>query len=210
MSARVEIDYVGEGPSDGALARRLIHHCGGIAGTDYITTRRGRGKGDLDKRLAGFNLHAAHTKPILVLRDLDQDAACAGAWLATQAIERHPDFLLRLAMRSAEAWAMADAESLRRALKLPRRITVPREPETLPLPKDGLIRLIESCGRPDIKRQIGIEAGGPGVSRQALAGWLSDFFEDEWDVGAAINSGTAPSLARCALRLQEVIDRQSR
>lgn len=73
MSALVEINYWAEGPTDRAVARKLILQAGGQPGADYAQ-RRGAsaGKDYLDKKLLAFNAGAKHA-PWLVMRDSDRE-----------------------------------------------------------------------------------------------------------------------------------------
>ncbi|MEO8714989.1 MAG: hypothetical protein ABI369_08245, partial [Acetobacteraceae bacterium] len=106
--SRLEIDYLGEGASDEAIARKLILAVTGLPGVSYRRPRVGTGKQSLDKRLKGLNAGVAYGKPVLVLRDLDHDAPCPAELVAKLLPARHPRLLLRICPRESEAWLMAD------------------------------------------------------------------------------------------------------
>src|SRR5687768_6887812 len=118
-----------EGPGDAAIAMRLLRHVGhGLARPPIIKG----GKHQLDQRLSGYNAAAA-ISPWFVLRDLDHDAPCAGA-LRTQLLPaQHPGMILRIAVRMAETWLLADRAGLARYLGVP-IAQVPSEPEKLARP----------------------------------------------------------------------------
>lgn len=100
-----------EGTTDAAVARRLLHEADLQAGPEYVKN----GKSALDQSLAGYN-NAARFSCWLVLRDLDQDAACAPAlqfatvqWRPATAAARSPSlarlrrFLRTIPRRGREA-----------------------------------------------------------------------------------------------------------
>ncbi len=72
MSSEVVIDFAVEGPTDEAVARRLIQHAGGIPGRSYVT----HGKANLKARIRGYN-NATHYFPWLELVDLNSEGVCA-------------------------------------------------------------------------------------------------------------------------------------
>ena len=124
-----------EGIVDEAVARRLIVHVGGKAGTVY-----GRnGKPALREKIKGYN-NAAHYASWVILVDLDNDADCASsmrnAWVHAPA----PNLCFRIAVREIEAWLMADKRALARFLRVSAD-DVPEEPEKVKHPKDAMVNL---------------------------------------------------------------------
>lgn len=201
-----EVDYVGEGPTDAEVARALIRAAGGSPGTDYVTPRRGRGKDNLDQRLAGFRAGAEHGRPILVLRDLDSDAPCAGELVSRLMTSPHPLFCLRVAVRAVEVWLMADRKAFAREFGVGENAVPPNEQlESLVDPKARLIELARQSRKHDIRQ------GVPPSSRSGVrvgpeyAAWLSDFARDQWDPRRAVAAGGVPSLERALLRLMDVV-----
>lgn len=194
-----EIAYCGEGRTDAAVARRLIEAVGAVPGTDYLTARRRRGKDALDGRLRGFNI-LARSVPVLVLRDLDRDAACAGKLVAALLPERESLLLLRVAVRSVESWLMADREALAGAMHI-RASALPQHPEEEQDPKRLLAHLLRDCRDRTLRRRLGLD-GRVGLQPQLVAAELSDFAANRWDPARAAASGRAPSLARSLARLR--------
>jgi len=188
------IDYCGEGPLDGVLARRLIAHVGGIPGIDYISPRRARGVRALDPRIPGLLIAARHGQRILVLRDLDQDAPCAGALVARLHPTPHARFCLRIAVRALEAWLLADRDGIASALGVSRRL-VPKAPERLDNPKSSLWEVARNTNNDDIRDAF---AGG----FQARSAWASEFMSEKWCIARALRGGGAPSLNKALLRIQ--------
>jgi hypothetical protein len=190
------IDYIGEGETDAAVARRLIEHVGAPLGRNWLDRRGPRGKQALDRRLGGFANTARHGARVLILRDLDDDAPCAGD-LVGQLLPKRPDtLLLRIAIRSVEAWLMADRTGFAAAMRI-RMGLIAEKQESLLHPKATLIEL----GRKSKDRHIRDVFSG---SWQQQAGWLIDFVEDHWSVTRAAESGAAPSLRRAIARLRDL------
>ena len=116
MSAVVEINYWGEGPTDRAAARKLIYVAGGAPGADY-SKRRGAspGKGYLDTRLRAFNAAANHS-PWLILRD--GDGECPAELVQKLLFKPAKYMRLRVVVPSIEAWLLADRQSFAKFLSV--------------------------------------------------------------------------------------------
>lgn len=83
-----------EGPTDEAVARRLLAEAGIEAGPVYLRN----GKHFLDSRLDACN-SAARISRWLVLRDLDDDAPCAPALTASLLPRPSPGLRLQIAVQ---------------------------------------------------------------------------------------------------------------
>jgi hypothetical protein len=190
------IDYAGEGRSDGRLAQKLIEAAGGIAGVDYTARKSPPGKHALDKAIGGLMAAARHGRRVLVLRDLDADEPCAGALVSRLAANAPDGFCLRIAVRAAEAWLLADRDALAKRLRVPLS-RLPDAPELLDNPKQTL-------------REIGAQSRDRAVRAsfcgtwQQTQGWVADFVMDGWEPSRAAPS--APSLARALKRIEELAD----
>jgi hypothetical protein len=206
MSRSIEVDYTGEGRVDAQVARRLILAAGHVPGRDFVSNRPHKGKDALDLSLKGLNAGAPFGNPVLVLRDLDHDAPCAGEWVADLSRTRlgrpqHKALLLRVAVRSVEAWLMADAKGLAQAGGL-RLGLVPRDPEAETNPKATLVSLLCRHGDRHVREALRIRSKDERPTDQVLGAWIAEFVADRWDVEAASRSARAPSLSRCLARLR--------
>lgn len=160
------------------------------------------GFGYLKKMTPAFN-NMAQRCPVLLLTDLDT-GPCApeliGAWLAHP---RHPDFLLRVAVREVEAWILGSDQELGRFLGL-RRVLSIGSPENLPDPKAELLKLAASSPRRQLREAITRSSNG-GNLRQGPAynSTLAAFVNQQWSPEVA--SSKCPSLRRmlAALALLE-------
>jgi hypothetical protein len=198
-----EIDYLGEGPSDDAMARKIIVTAACLPGTSYRRPLSGTGKESLDKRLRGLNAGAAYGRPILVLRDLNRDASCPAELVARLLPNRHDNMLLSVCVREAEAWLIADAETYARFCGLPLS-QVPARPETLADPKSVILGSADSGRAPRLKRHVD-DGRRRGVPDWALLGeWHAEFVQVRWNPIRAASSGRAPSLCRALARLRRL------
>lgn len=203
------VDYLGEGSSDLLTAHKIIALAGAEPGISYYRPARGRGKPNLDKRLAGLNAGARHGRIVLVLRDLDDDDACAGRLVARLVSGRCDDLVLRIAVRSAEAWYVADADSYARFCGM-RASLLPSAPEQEASLKKRLIGLAEAGRAGKLKSHLA-ETRSRGVADWAAMGqWHADFVRGHWEPRRAIQSGCVPSLERAVERLKERIAAISR
>jgi len=94
------------------------------------------GRRRFDARLTKYNLAARHG-PWLALRDADHDAGGCPVTLrrALLMVQQSPALCLRLAVRTLEAWLLADVDAFAAHFSVP-RYTVPRDPEE-PGPAEG-------------------------------------------------------------------------
>ncbi len=194
------MDYAGEGLLDAAAARRVILASGCFPGRDYVSGQRAKGKGALDKRLRGLAIGARY-RPTLVLRDLDADAPCGGTlveslWRDAVRDVPHDGLLLRVAVRSLEAWILADALAISKDLGCPAD-QVPADPDRLDDPKASLIRLLRAAPNRKLREEVGFARAGVPTNWPLVARWLDRFIVETWQPRRA--SRRSPSLRRCLL-----------
>lgn len=197
MPAGTAISAAVEGALDEAVVGRLVRHAGATLATVYGKN----GKPFLRDRIAGYNNAARHA-PWVVLVDLDADDDCAppvrARWLPGPA----PRMCFRLAVRSVEAWLMADAEPLAAFLGVARN-RVPRDPETLPHPKQSMINLARLSRRRDIRQDLVPRPASGQNEGPAYTSRLIEYATDHWrpDVAAT----RADSLRRAIDCLRRLI-----
>ena len=151
------------------------------------------GFGYLKKRTAAFN-NMAKVSPVLMLTDLD-DRPCApellSKWLKNP---RHPNFMLRVAVREVEAWLLGCDQELRKFLSLRRAVNYPH-PEALEDPKLELLRLADSSPRREMREGIvRRDSGGNLLQGPAYNSTLGRFVNNSWNPLSA--SSKCPSLQR--------------
>jgi len=206
--SRVEIDYTGEGRSDDAIAKRLIEAANGIPGTAYTDRRAARGKASMEGQLVRLNARANFGRPVLALRDLDQDAPCPGALVARILPDRNPRLLLRICIRESETWLMADSAAYAKFCGV-KESRIPKDLEALPDPKRLILNWANSGQASKLKRHVD-EQRGVGVKDWALLGeWHAEFAANHWDPIKAAKSGRSASLTKALARLRELVKREA-
>jgi hypothetical protein len=178
-----------EGVSDEAVAKRLCLLCKHEVVASYVKG----GKTELDRNLHRYNA-AARFEPWVALRDLNGDAPCAPALVAKLLPEREPEMLLRVPVRSVEAWVLGDGPQLAKYLKV-RLGEIPTQPESLHRPKRSLVDLARRSrdGRvvdDMVPREGSGREVGPGYNAR-----LIDFVVNRWRPDEAAKN--APSLESC-------------
>jgi len=170
----VTISAAVEGITDEAVIRRLIVHVGAAPGAVYGKY----GKPNLKVKIAGYNNAAKHA-PWVVLVDLDQDAACApplrAAWVPSPA--RHLCF--RIAVRSIEAWLLADTEAMAAFLSVA-RAKIPSDPESLANPKEALVNLSRGSRRREIRDDMVPRQGSGRSIGPAYTSRMIEFASTHW------------------------------
>jgi hypothetical protein len=155
------------------------------------------GNGYLRRNINGFNL-AARGIPFLIGTDLDRydcPAALIQDWLLQP---KHHNLLLRVAVREAEAWVLADKENFARFLGI-RPALIPDDVENIRDAKSELIRLASGARNKRIREDIcppprSTRAVGPNYNAR-----LAVFVQHSWDPNIARQHAT--SLARTIDRL---------
>lgn len=188
-----------EGILDEVMLRRLVESVGAEIGYVYAVG----GKPQLDLRLSGYN-EAARYSPWCVLRDLDKDAACPVDLTARLLPDPAPTMCLRIVVRAAEAWLMADRQRMASFLSVSRS-KVPASPEDTPDPKEALVNLARRSNKNVVRDSM---VPRPGSGRSVGAGYTSlmiEYTRNKWRPEIAAES--SESLRRCISCLKNLIGR---
>lgn len=157
-----------------------------------------RGKNLLDQRLRGYN-NAARFAPWVVVRDLNRDAPCASALVQQLLPTPAPGMCLRIAVRSAEAWLLADREEISRFLSVsPAR--VPVAPDMALDPKRLLVDLARRSRRRAIREDVVPPPGTSGVVGPGYSGRIIEFASKSWRPHVAARQSRSLSRSIQALR----------
>jgi hypothetical protein len=171
-----------EGLVDEALLRRLC-----TAGGATVAQVYGRyGKSYILKRLSGYN-YSARFRHWVVLLDLDDDAQCAPDAVLRWLPEPARLMRLRVAVKEAEAWLLADAERMSRFLGLPLG-EMPTSPEDLEAPKRFVVELARRSRRRAIREDMVPLLGSGQAVGPAYTSRMIEFIRD-------VDSGWRPSVA---------------
>lgn len=163
-----DLRIVTEGDTDLPIARALATAAGFAVDVEIPCG----GKTKLDPLLEKYSKAAVHL-PWLVIRDLDHDATCAAALV--QRLLPHPAHLLslRIAVRSMEAWLLADLDGMAGFLRVSKG-KFPLHPEQLASPKDELVRLARLSPKKGLRDEM---VPRPGTSRRVGPGYESRVIE---------------------------------
>ncbi len=195
----VVISAAVEGPSDEAIAKRLIVEAGGIPGPVFGKS----GKSKLREQVRAYNM-AAKQRPWFVLVDLDREE-CPSSLLNSWLPAPEPRMCFRVAVRMLESWLLADSDRIAQFLGISER-RVPKAPESLIDPKQALIELARRTRKRDIKADMVPRPGsgrsiGPGYTSRLIE--FSALSEQGWRPEIAVKRST--SLRRCRLALERLV-----
>ena len=144
-----------------------------------------------ETRLRRFN-QAARYSPWFALCDLDRDE-CAPTRRRRYLPDPAPGMCFRIAVRSVEAWFLADREGVARFLRVAKD-SVPFTPEEEPDPKSSLIALARRSQSRAIREGLAPVAGDRRTVGPEYALMVSEFARDHWSPERAADR--APSLRR--------------
>ena len=184
------IHCIVEGLVDEAAVRRIFSDQSLAAGAFYHTSVPA-----FETRLRRFNLAARHS-PWFALCDLDRDE-CAPARLHRYLPDPAPGMCFRIAVRSVEAWYLADREGIARYLRVAKG-RVPVAPEDERDPKSRLIALARRSRSRSIREGLVPAAGDSRTVGAEYALMMSEFARELWSPRRA---------ADCAPSLQRTIER---
>ena len=180
-----------EGLTDSLVLKSLLMY----ADMRDFETRLPGGKTKILPNISKYNEAAKFNTRWLVVLDLDQDAACALEYVNHILPMPSSNMELRIAVRSIEAWLMADRGKMAQFLRIPAK-NFPQNPDAEKDPKRFLIDLIRSkCGLKRIREDMlpAEKSGrkvGPGYSSR-----IADFVQGSWRPEVAAQN--SDSLARC-------------
>lgn len=140
---------------------------------------------------------------VVILTDLDK-ASCPGElrtdWLGD--LPCPENLLLRVAVREAESWLLADHEAMRQLVDS--KGVLPRNPDELPDPKQFVLQLAEKAPR-DVRLDMARVPGamsGQGIGYNAR---LTALVSTVWSPERAAER--SHSLDRARIRLRPMVDR---
>jgi Domain of unknown function (DUF4276) len=193
------IGYGVEGITDAPVAEHLIRH---IGREPRVLSDSG-GCSVLDAKILRWNAPSL-TTPILVLRDWDErdGVECVPA-LLTKLLGGElatPGLVVRIPVRSIEAWLLADNEAFKSYFHLNK---LPAEPDQESSPKRALVSACRKSKSAEIRKaMVPTEQSGRAVGK-LYEPTLVDFAVNYWNpTRAAKNS---PSLRRALVRLQMLV-----
>ena len=151
--------------------------------------------------------NASHLYPHVVLTDLDRHA-CPSALLQDWEVGEVPfNMVFRIAVRSVEAWLLADREGLATFLRVPLS-KVCQSPETVGDCKRELISLARRARSRRLAAELCPEPGSLAKQGPLYNAHLVRFVREMWRVDVAATG--AASLLRACARIEELSVRLAR
>jgi hypothetical protein len=196
MTPSIPVNIATEDEISEVVSRRLLEHANRsyAVGTAYGRT----GFGYLRRLIPGWN-QAAQGVPFILMTDLDQypcPPALIDDWLN---VPKHPNLLIRVAVREIEAWLLADRTSIAKFLRVSRD-HVPADVEALPDPKATLVSLARRSRSRSIRERVAPRTGSTAHQGPDYNGCLAEYVSTLWDIDEAAD--VAPSLSRAMTALR--------
>lgn len=185
-----------EGPSDAAVARRIVQAAGLQVSAEFVAG----GKKRLDPRIRGYN-NAARFGAWLVLRDLDFDAECAATLREALLPAPAPGMHLRVPVRSVEAWLLADRENFSRYFGVSPSI-IAGDPDSLPRPKRTIVDLARRSAKRAIREGVVPVEGTSAEVGPGFTAVIVEYASTVWAPDAAAE--VSDSLRRCLRALRQL------
>lgn len=200
MGPAVYVSGAVEGTSDEPVLKRIIEATGARIHRVQVLN----GKPNLRRVLPGYN-EAAKRAPWLVLVDLDQSFVCPAALVTDWLPQASRYMRFRVVVRQVEGWLMADGERFAQFFSV-RRAALSNAPDGLLDAKTELLRVIGTSRKKAIRSDMLPRAGSGRRVGPAYVSRLIEFASDGssgWRPEVA--AGRSPSLARCLVRLKELV-----
>ncbi|VVD89531.1 hypothetical protein PCA20602_01548 [Pandoraea capi] len=191
---------VGEDELCCVLAEAILAH----VGLPFEVKQRlvSGGESKFRQKIPAMNNVAENVMPVLMVADADQ-AACVveqrDLWLPRHPSER---LAMRLAVREAEAWVLADHVGLSHFANVSKDV-FPAQPEDEIDPKQTLLGIIKRCKRRELRDEMLPMKGATSPVGLGYNIHMSDFVRTCWSAERAARR--APSLARAIPRVESLL-----
>lgn len=201
--------------ADGPLVRVVMEGTSDLAAVEKVVASRGAhvdleraiiagGKTNLDPRIHSYNAAAKHGA-WFVLRDADHDGHDCPVALRNSLLpedQKTGSLCLRLAVRSLEAWLLADRDAVVDHFLVPRS-RIPARPEEEHQPKQTFVNACRSSRRSDVRKGVVPPAGSPRDVGPEYVAFATEFFQQSWRPDEAATA--APSLKRALAEIDQLI-----
>ena len=210
MSTPVYVTIVPEGQLEQDALRQLIaYSCPKIAIFDSLLERKipnretkASGRDSLQKNIHRYRNAAAKAgQAYVILFDLEHDYPCAPALLTKWELAGvMPDnFIVNIAVRSTEAWLMADREGIAHFLSVSSD-NIPLKPDEIEYPKQKLMSLGQMSRLSKTRRAFASVTGKSAGS--GYNSYMRDYIQNRWRIDIAADASR--SLSRALERLRQL------
>ncbi len=184
-----------EGPVDEVVLRRLVEYAGVRLRLGAVHVKDG--KPNLLKNIGGYN-NAAIYAPWVVLIDLDHDATCPALALSGWLPQPATHMCFRIAVRTVEAWILADRERIASFLGVSLS-RIPHDPDAEDNPKRSLVNIARHSRYRRIREGVVPQPSSGRMVGPLYVSLMIDFINTHWSPKDAVNN--SDSLRRCCTRL---------
>jgi len=157
-------------------------------------------------KISTMNQVAANVMPVLMIADADQ-APCASLQMKLWSPEHPSDnFCMRLAVREAEAWVLADDMGFSNFAQVSKDI-IPMSPESEVDPKRKLLSIVKRSKRRDLREEMLPTKGSMSVIGLGYNIHIVDFVRNHWNIKRACSR--SPSLEKAVFRLDTMLSKKA-
>ncbi len=185
MPNSLGVNIAVEGDLDEALLKKVLNSIG----IEVVPVYGKRGKSNLRENAPRYNLAAQHGRWI-VLVDLNNEAECPppliNSWLPT----RNQNLQLRVAVRTIEAWLLAERDEIARFLAVSKQ-RIPLYPENEDKPKRILINIARHSRSKAIRTDIVPKDGSTAIQGPGYTTCLIEFAIKYWNPERAASNASS-------------------
>ena len=197
-----QIVLVGEDSLCCALGSRLVVH----ALPSWTLTTAPIDTQGVTKRIANLQRDvgiARHGSAVVCIADSDR--TCPVDWLRDHLPKATPrQFVLRLAVREAESWRLADRHAMAEHFRVP-TARIPNNPDFCDDSKQDLLGLLNQFAPASVRRDRLVNVAGQPRQGTGYNAGLRQFVQQAWQPERAADQSSR--LRRAVLRLAELADR---
>ncbi len=188
MAQSLNVSIAVEGDLDEVVLKKLLDFIGMEVSYAYGK----RGKNYLMENIQRYNQAAQHGRWVILV-DLNNDAECPPPFIVSWLPTKNKNLQLRIAVRSVEAWLLAERDEMARFLAVSKQ-RIPLYPETEDKPKRILINIARHSRRKTIRADIVPRDGSTATQGPGYTTRLIEFTIKYWKPERAASN--APSLQR--------------
>lgn len=164
-----------------------------------------RGRDAFWRDIGRYN-QAAQVAPVFALADLERQPCATALLAASLPSGRHPNLVLRLAVRMLESWLLAHTDALAQFLTISAAL-IPRDPDQEEHAKRTLVNLARRSRSRRIREDLVPEPATSAVVGKNYTPRMTEFIRNQWRPLEA--QRRSPSLRRALSALQAISDRAS-
>jgi hypothetical protein len=183
-----EANIAVEGELDEAVLKKVL----ASVGIAVMNVYGKQGKNNLKENVPRYNQAAQHGRWVILV-DLNNDAECPPPFINSWLPARNQNLQLRIAVRTVEAWLLAERNEMARFLVVSKQ-RIPLYPENEDKPKRILINIARHSRSKAIRTDIVPKDGSTAIQGPGYTTRLIEFTMKYWNPERAASN--APSLKR--------------